>query len=242
MSIARNTPVRRKGDERTSTIMRAAPGLLAVVMAAVLTAGCASYSRDHVVVGSVPDDYRTRHPIMVRQSENSEDIVVSTHARSISYRDRAVAEGFASRFKRSGARSMAILIPSGSKNEAAARHIAHSVAKVIMARGISSDQIEIHHYAAAQHGEAATVRLVFSDITASVDSQCGKWSEDVGDTSQNRNYSDFGCATQKNLAAMIANPADLLGPRGESEIDATRRTTVIEEWRTNGTGQLPTLF
>lgn len=242
MSIARNTPVRQSGDGARPAVLRAAPGIVAAVLAAALTAGCASYSRDHVIVGSVPDDYRTRHPIVVRQSENTEDIVVSTHARSLSYRDRAVAEGFASRFKRSGAHSMAILIPSGSPNEAAARHIAHAVAKAIMARGIGANQIEIHHYAAAEHGEAATVRLVFSDITASVDSQCGKWGEDVGDTSQNRNYSDFGCATQKNLAAMIANPADLLGPRGESEIDATRRTTVIEEWRSDGTGTLPTLF
>ena len=62
------------------------------------------------------------------------------------------------------------------------------------------------------------------------------------ETSENQNYSNFGCATQKNLAAIVANPADLLGPRGITEIDSTRRTTVIQDWQENGSGDLPTLF
>ena len=38
--------------------------------------------------------------------------------------------------------------------------------------------------------------------------------------SGNRNYGNFGCATQQNLAAMVDNPLDLLYPR---EHDAGRR-------------------
>ena len=41
---------------------------------------------------------------------------------------------------------------------------------------------------------------------------------------------------------MIANPADLLGPRGETEIDSTRRTNVITDWQDGGTEDLPALF
>lgn len=241
MSTARNIPAGKARGRNAKRAGRALPAL-AAVLAASLTAGCASYGHDEGVVGSVPDDYRTRHPITVRQSEHAEDIVVSVDAKRLSYRDRAVAESFASRFKRSGARSMAILVPSGSRNEAAARHIAHGVAKVIMARGVAAHQIEIQHYAAAGYGEAATVRLVYGALSATVDSACGDWTEDVSRTGQNRNYANFGCATQRNLAAIVANPADLLGPRGESEIDATRRTTVIENWRTDGAGDVPQLF
>ena len=217
---------------------------LAAVMIGLagLATGCASLEQDTTVTGSVPDDYRTRHPIIVRESENAQDIVVAANARKLSYRDRAVAESFASQFKRSGARSMAIMIPSGSRNEAAARRIAHGVANAIIARGVGSDQIQIQHYAASGHGEAATIRLVFTDIVAEVDSRCGTWNEELTHHARNRNYYNFGCATQNNLAAMVANPADLLGPRGESEIDATRRTTVIEDWRENGSEDLPSLF
>ena len=33
---------------------------------------------------------------------------------------------------------------------------------------------------------------------------------------ENRPYWNFGCATQRNLAAMVDNPADLVQPRGEA--------------------------
>ena len=33
---------------------------------------------------------------------------------------------------------------------------------------------------------------------------------------ENRPYWNFGCANQRNLAAMVDNPADLVQPRGET--------------------------
>ncbi|GAI42846.1 unnamed protein product, partial [marine sediment metagenome] len=36
---------------------------------------------------------------------------------------------------------------------------------------------------------------------------------------------------QNNLAAQIANPADLLGPRASTTIDAERRGKVIDAYR-----------
>lgn len=240
MSVNGTTPV----IGATGVGRSVARGILVATMltAGGLLAGCASYGRDHVIVGSVPDDYRTRHPIVVAQSETVEDIVVPASARKLSLRDRGVAEEFAHRFRRSGARTLVVMIPAGSRNEAAARRIAHEITIVLRDRGISERQIGIQHYPAASHGDAATVRLVFSDITARVDSQCGQWDEDIVETGENRNYGNFGCATQQNLAAMVASPADLLGPRGETEIDSARRNKVIEDWRNDGTGDLPTLF
>lgn len=216
--------------------------LSAMVAATALAGGCANYQQDHMTVSSVPDDYRTRHPIVVGQSEISEDIVVSVQARELSYRDRAVVEDFAGRFQRSGSRSLAVLIPRGSANTQAARRLARQAVDTLVAENIDPSRIQIHHYAAAEHGNAATLRLVYSDITAEVPGPCGQWPKDLLEDSDNRNYENFGCATQNNLAAMVANPADLLGPRGVSEIDATRRTTVIEAWREDGTANLPALF
>jgi pilus assembly protein CpaD len=207
---------------------------LALVAAAGLGAGCQSYDRSHYIAGSVPDDYRTRHPIVVRQSENAEDIVVSPNSRGLSYRDRAVAQTFASRFNQSGSANMAILVPAGSQNQAAAMRTAQQIVVVLAERGISRRRISIQSYNAAQHGDAATLRLVYTGTSAEVESACGQWNEDILETSQNRNYQNFGCATQQNLAAMVANPEDLLGPRGVSEIDATRRTNVINDWRDFG--------
>ena len=60
---------------------------------------------------------------------------------------------------------------------------------------------------------------------------CGLWPQDLGptyrpSTIENRPYWNFGCATQRNLAAMVDNPADLVQPRGETPAYAARRATV----------------
>ncbi len=212
-----------------------------LLVASALATGCASYSRDHVIVGSVPDDYRTRHPIVVAQSETWEDILAPVNARQLSTRDINVVRQLAKRYRSAGATGMAIMIPSGSRNELAARRLALHAAQVLKQNGIPQSQIEAYHFHAASQ-DTPPLRLVFGSLAAQITTSCGQWNEDIAETSENRNYYNFGCATQQNLAAMIANPEDIIGPQAESEIDSTRRTKVISDWRDNGTGDLAPLF
>ena len=44
------------------------------------------------------------------------------------------------------------------------------------------------------------------------------------------NYHNFGCSTQSNIAAMVSNPADLLGPRSMTPSSADRRDTVYDKY------------
>jgi pilus assembly protein CpaD len=65
---------------------------------------------------------------------------------------------------------------------------------------------------------------------------CGEWPDDLGPSAdrkhfENIQYWNFGCATQRNLAAMVANPADLVQPRAEGPIHAARRSTVLDKYR-----------
>lgn len=208
----------------------------AVMLTATLLASCANYSRDHVKVGSVPDDYRTKHPIVVSQTEKSADIIVNSDAKSLSHRDKQLVTSVGYGFKRSGAKTIGILVPTGSTNSRSAAYLAKESVRILRNLGVHRNQVSVQNYDASTYGASATLRLVYSDLTAEVTSECGKWRGDLMDTANNKNYGNFGCATQNNLASMIAHPADLLGPRGESEIDATRRTTVIDNWRENGAG------
>lgn len=212
------------------------------IMLAVFLGGCASYEKDHFTVGSVPQDYRTKHPIVVSQSEVSEDIIVTRDMKGMSFRQQNVVTSFLTRYRRSGAKTIRILLPAGSHNEAAARRVGNEIATFIKEERIDSSSVIVSRYHAANHGDAATIRISFDAVTAGVASKCGQWDEDLIETSQNQNYNNFGCATQNNLSQMIANPEDLIGPRGESEIDAARRDNVINDWRTNGTPSLPSLL
>ncbi|MFW8643917.1 CpaD family pilus assembly protein [Rhizobium beringeri] len=88
---------------------------------------------------------------------------------------------------------------------------------------------------AAGSGDAAPIRLSFTGTTA-VTTQCGQWPKDISSDLTNQNYYNFGCASsQNNLAAQIANPEDLVAPRGMTPIDAQRRNNAIQEYRTTTT-------
>jgi pilus assembly protein CpaD len=41
----------------------------------------------------------------------------------------------------------------------------------------------------------------------------------------------YGCASQRNLAAMVDDPADLVQPRAETPIYGGRRSTVLDKFR-----------
>jgi pilus assembly protein CpaD len=65
---------------------------------------------------------------------------------------------------------------------------------------------------------------------------CGIWPEDIGPSFrrtyfENQPVWNHGCSTQRNLAAMVDDPADLVQPRGETPAYTMRRTTVLEKYR-----------
>ena len=48
---------------------------------------------------------------------------------------------------------------------------------------------------------------------------------------KSRAYANFGCAQQSNIAAMVADPEDLLRPRRMTRADAMRRSVVFDKYR-----------
>jgi pilus assembly protein CpaD len=102
--------------------------------------------------------------------------------------------------------------------------------------GIPRNRVRSTTYYADSNGSSSPIRLSFTAVGASVE-QCGKWPEDLaGVNIENQNYHNFGCAYQNNMAAMIANPADLLAPRQMTPIDAERRNLAIENYRIGEVG------
>lgn len=60
--------------------------------------------------------------------------------------------------------------------------------------------------------------------------ECGRWPTNVADESANLPYPNFGCANQRNFAAQIANPADLISPRTMTPAPTSRRDAVLEKY------------
>jgi pilus assembly protein CpaD len=81
----------------------------------------------------------------------------------------------------------------------------------------------------------ASIKINYAKIVATA-GPCGLWPHDLGTSldatdTENRPYWNLGCASQRNLAAMVDNPADLVQPRGEAPAYSPRRSVAIDKYR-----------
>jgi pilus assembly protein CpaD len=208
------------------------PTGLLIAASMALLAGCAN--RDSITVGSVPDDYRTNHPIIVSEKEQTIDVPVAATDRGVTRTQKAAVEGFVSSYDRSAAPPLSILVPAGSANELAASHVAQGLVQLIKKNGVPRSRISVISYQADAAETAAPIRVSYVAMKAHTD-RCGRWPADLTENSENKHYANFGCSYQNNLAAQIANPADFLGPRKPGDIDAERRNLIIDDYRNAGT-------
>lgn len=200
-----------------------AGGLLAAL------AGCTSTDQK-LVTGGIPDDYRHNHPIAVEEMLETMDVPVGQDSARLPEAVKGTVAGFGKAFAGSGASLIAVVAPSGSPNQVAAAGIAVQVEQVLRRSGVNPRAIEYRVYRAGPEERNAPVRIAYNHVTAHT-APCGPWQDRMADTSQNRNYASFGCASQQNLAAMVASPLDLIYPRGMTPADAQRRAAVLEHYR-----------
>ncbi len=215
--------------ETSSSSSLGRAGLVAVVaLTAGLLQGCA---RDPLTTNAIPDDFRTRHPITLSEAEHSLDIPVSAGDSRLTTAMADNIRGFAQNYASMSTGVINIQMPSGSANSASAARMAKQIRTTLSGAGVAPGKIMETRYAASPNGDSAPIRLSYVAITA-MTGQCGQWPEDLSDnTFANKNWYNFGCASQSNLAAQVANPMDLVGPRGMSPIDAERRAVVIDTYR-----------
>jgi pilus assembly protein CpaD len=205
--------------------------LLAAAAAVASLSGCAAFQNRHdIIVGSVPDDYRTSHPIILNEREEMLDVPVSASDRHITVAQRSSIQAFMAQNASASAGVVQILTPAGAPNSAAANRVLPDIVSALRKSGVQGGNVVTASYDASAAQSSAPVRISYRAMSAGTE-PCGKWTADLGDTTQNKNYENFGCASQNNFAAMIANPADLIGPRLPDTIDPVRRGLAISRYQ-----------
>ncbi len=213
---------------------RAAMRGAAIVGAALFVGACTTDQPQVAGVPDVPVDYRLRHPITIRESDRTLEIFIGSNRGSLDPMQRAQVLAFAQTWRREATGGVLVDLPVGSSNERAAAEALREVRSILAATGVPADGVAVRNYRAGER-KLATVRITYPKITAQV-GPCGLWPKNIGPSFnseyfENQPYWNFGCASQRNLAAMAANPADLVQPRAETPIDTTRQTTVVEKYR-----------
>lgn len=207
---------------------------LAFVSLAALLAGCKTTGSTDVT-DSVPTDYRQRHPIAVREGAQTLNVFIGDNRGGLNPSQRAEVTAMASNWRREATGGIVIEVPSGTPNARAAHGAVHEIRSLLSAAGVPSHAMEVRPYQPTEAMRLATVRVKFPKMVAET-GPCGLWPDDIGPTynsiyNKNREYWNFGCSTQRNLAAQVENPADLVQPRAEAPADAGRRATVFDKFR-----------
>jgi pilus assembly protein CpaD len=222
--------------EKTTVDRHRALALLGALAGLSVALGGCNYTSGEVVTASVPDDYRLRHPIAVEETNHSIVIFVG-HARGgLSASQRADVMGLARTWVREGTGAIVADVPVDTANARAAASAFHEIQAVLAAGGVPAHGIALHQYHPDDPQTLPTIRLSYPKISA-VAGPCGLWPADIGPSvldpgyNQNKQYYNFGCANQRNLAAMIDNPADLEQPRSETPSYTARRSEAFEKYR-----------
>lgn len=138
---------------------------------------------------------------------------------------------FVERWKDRGQGQLNAATPTGGANQAAAWAAMEQVKKVLSKSGVERSSVQFTSYRAAEGDQQAPITISFVTYAASAPECGGDWSENLGYTPRNMPWPEFGCSTQRNMAAVIADPRDLVEPRASETTDSARRSTVLEKYR-----------
>jgi pilus assembly protein CpaD len=121
-------------------------------------------------------------------------------------------------------------LPESSANPQLAVAAVAEARAIAYENGVQYEEIEGTH-----HGEGSLVSepmiLAFQSFEAIAPDCPSLATIDFADISSNNERSTLGCAVRSNLAAMIADPADLLGTRPLDKADPLRQSVILEKFR-----------
>jgi len=205
--------------------------LLAVSLLALAVAGCKPDEPGAHFAGLAIVDPSERHPILVSQEPASMSIHVPHGSSGLTSPQRAQVAGFIERYRGAdaGNSKLVVSVPSGSSNEPAIVRTVSDLRGLIASAGFAESNVVVEPFMESRAG-GAPIRIAYLRYVAHAP-ECGNWPANLADERRNLEYHNFGCAQQHNLAAQIANPADLLGPRTMEPADAERRTVVFDKYR-----------
>ena len=164
----------------------------------------------------------------VQVDAHPDEIVLALHSEGLSANQNQALDALLDRWLAAEGREIVVSAPIGGANADVAGRMAFAARQRLVARGAPAASVRVVGYDASATPDAL-LKVGFQRYVAQVPT-CGGW-ENISATRNNDAYGNFGCAVTANIAAQVANPGDLLGPRATTPIDAARRDTVLDKYR-----------
>jgi pilus assembly protein CpaD len=206
---------------------RSAVRLGVALLAAAALAGCKAH-REESVKGWLVADPTARHPIHVGAAPVTIEVPVPNGSYGLTQRQKYEVRAFLREYRRKNEGPLTVEAPSGGSNEVAVMHALGDVRREFTRAGVSRNEVQFDAYS-GMGTAAAPIKISYSTYTAH-GPDCGDWTDNLARNPKNIPHRNMGCATQRNLAAMVANPRDLIGPRGMTPRDSQRRDAIMDKY------------
>ena len=165
----------------------------------------------------------------VTLTHSPDEILLAPHATGLSPAQAAAVGDLVERWRDAGDGPVTVQTPAGGGS--GAYRSTTEIQGALTRLGLSEGQIKLVSYQAAASATGITPIVVGFTHYEATGPKCGRDVHDFTKTYTNQPNNNFGCAVTANFAAMLANPADLAGPRPMAPGDANRRETILGHYR-----------
>jgi pilus assembly protein CpaD len=223
----------------TGLVRRTALGSLArislpALALAALLAGCHVEGHLDDATALRLSDPEKRHQVRYSRRTETMAVAVPKGGGALASGLQADVRRFLGRYKADGTGPLRLSLPNGTHERLAAAYVIRDIDGLARSAGIEPRALEYgRHPTNPDHGP--TLKLSYERPVA-VLPRCGEWPEDAGLNHERLPYPNFGCATERNLALITANPRDLLQPQEESARSSERRSSGWSGYASPGEG------
>ena len=196
---------------------------LAIVVLATATS-CTEMTND----SRATVDWERAHKINVTSHFVTTPIEVSSDSSALAPVEQAKLAKMVADFIQVGGGAMEVATPKGTGDNEQALARAEVVRNHVLRLGALPREVAIR---ISDIGGEGPVVVSYERFTA-LPPTCRPMDRNMAFNPGNLPPDTFGCATQRNLAEMISNPADLVRMRQGRSNDATRRTKAVRDYRT----------
>lgn len=169
------------------------------------------------------------HPISVDSQVVTLTIDVDVTTADLSNMDKARLRAFADAYMRNGHGPLTVTAPSGTASDFEGQETAADIREALHGAGVPWSALTGATYrTGGENGSQLILSYTHYVATASA---CGIWDGLKSRDYRNLRSPNYGCATQNNYAAMIADPHDLIAPADEMPRDGEAVVRAIEAFR-----------
>ena len=162
-------------------------------------------------------------------AHQAEELALAIHAHGLSANQADALTGFVDTWREAKGGAITVQAPAAGAETGLAYHAAEAARSFLLNRGVPASLIVMAGYeGAAESG--APLRIIYTSYRAVVP-RCGLEWTNLSRSATNEVQPNFGCAVTANMAAQIANPADLVRPAPLGPADAQRRVYALDKYR-----------